>query len=50
MKVNRIILEGKLDMDVETAKLMLDDRDLWGILDEYYLDGSTIKITIEDIE
>lgn len=50
--LNRIVLEGKLDMDAETEmpKLMLDDRDLWNMLDEYFLDGSTVKITIEEIE
>lgn len=48
--MNKIIFEGKLDMDAEIPKLMVDDRDLWSILEEYYLDGSTIKIVIEEIE
>ena len=47
--MNRIILEGTLDMNGETTKLRLDNRDLWNILNEYYLDGSNVKITIEEI-
>ena len=48
--MNRIVLEGKLDMDAEMPKLMLDQRDLWNMLDEYFLDGSTVRITVEEIE
>ena len=48
--MNRIILEGILDMNGEAPKLKLDNRDLWNILDEYYLDGSIIKVTIEEIQ
>ncbi|GMA98543.1 hypothetical protein [Pelosinus sp. IPA-1] len=48
--MNRIVLVGKLDMDAEMPKLMLGDRDLWSMLDEYFLDGSTVKISIEEID
>ena len=48
--MNRIILEGTLNMEGQNQKLKLDNRDLWNILNEYYLDGNTIKITIEEIE
>lgn len=37
-------------MNAETPTLMLGDRDLWNMLDEYFLDGSTVKISIEEIE
>jgi len=47
--VNKIIVEGTLDMDESTPKLKLDHLDLWNILSEYYLDGSSVKITIEEI-
>ena len=48
--MNKIILEGTLDMDGETLKMRLDNQDLWNILNEYYLDGGNVKITIEKIE
>ncbi|MBP2626586.1 MAG: hypothetical protein H6Q68_1297 [Firmicutes bacterium] len=48
--MNRIILEGMLNMDADKAQLLLNDRDLWNILSEYYLDGNYIKITIEEVE
>lgn len=48
--MNRIRLEGRLSMDTSQSKLLLGDRDLWNILNEYYLDGSCIKITIEESE
>ena len=36
-------------MDGESPKLNLASQDLWNILNEYYLDGSSVKITIEEI-
>lgn len=48
--MNKIILEGTLDMDGEIPKMRLDNQDLWNILEEYYLDGSNVKITIEEVE
>jgi len=48
--VNRIILEGMLNMDANKVKLLLNDHDLWNILSEYYLDGNCIKVTIEELE
>jgi len=48
--VNKIILEGMLNMDASRAQLLLNDRDLWNILSEYYTDGNYIKITIEELE
>jgi len=48
--MNRIIVEGMLNMDTEKPKLLLDNQDLWSLLNEYYLDGSCVKITIEEIE
>jgi hypothetical protein len=48
--MSKVTLEGMLDMDLKTPKLMLDNRDLWNILDEYYSDGNCVKITIEEFE
>lgn len=48
--MSRFILEGMLDMDVKTQRLMLDNQDLWNILDEYYADGNCVKIIIEEFE
>lgn len=48
--MSRVTLEGMLDMDAKTQKLMLDNRDLWNILDEYHTDGHCVKITIEEFE
>lgn len=48
--MSRVILEGKLDMDANAQRLMLDNRDLWNVLEEYYLDGNCVKIIIEEFE
>lgn len=48
--MNRIVLEGILSMETDKSKLLVNDHDLWNILNEYYLDSSYIKLTIEEIE